>query len=252
MTTPHIDTKLGTIAPLVIMTGDPLRAKKMADIFLQNKQLVNKVRNILIYTGQYKGVAISIASSGIGHSSKAIYVQELYQFYDVQFILRLGSCGSLRTDLKLMDVVNVVASYSDFLYYEDFYSDHWSYPCFQIQNIIADTAQQLFTKPISNVKATADANFYSSRGKNEQAKNNIFQHDVVEMESYTLFVLAKMFNRHAGCLLTVSDQLQYQPQQEQYQNVKKLSPTQRQTAFIKAFQLGLEVLLKWQGAEKGG
>ena len=105
MPTPHNEAKLGEIAKTVIMPGDPLRSKYIAENFLENYKLVNKVRNMYTYTGTYKGKEITIMSSGMGMPSMGIYCYELYKFYNVENIIRIGSCGGYKPDLKLFDII---------------------------------------------------------------------------------------------------------------------------------------------------
>lgn len=243
---PHISAKSHQIAPLVLITGDPLRAQKMSQL-LTNCQLVSSLRNNYIYTGEYKGVAVSVAGVGIGHGSVAIYVQELYQFYNVQVIIRVGSCGTF-TDLKLMEIVNVTSAYSPFLYYQDFFNDHWAPASSSLLKHLQTTNRLLGQQPLPNVKAASDANFYILVGPKEHAQAIVEEQKVVEMEAYTLFVLAKFFNRNAACLLTVSDQLEYVASTRQYRVKAKLTAKQRQEAFKPMFKLAFETLIIWDSA----
>ena len=103
--TPHIEAKAGQIAKTVLMPGDPLRSKFIAETFLENPVLVNNVRGVQGYTGTWKGVPVTVMASGMGIPSIGIYSWELYNFYDVDNIIRVGSAGALADDLKLMDVV---------------------------------------------------------------------------------------------------------------------------------------------------
>ena len=110
--TPHIEAKKGDIASVVIMPGDPLRAKKMTELFLSDYHLVNSVRGILAYTGFYKGKKVTIMASGMGIPSMGIYAHELYAFYDVNYIIRVGSMGVYTSDLNLYDLVLATSAYS--------------------------------------------------------------------------------------------------------------------------------------------
>ena len=105
MPTPHNEAKLGEIAKTVIMPGDPLRAKYIAENFLENATLVNKVRGMYAYTGDYKGTRISVMAHGMGIPSIGIYCYELYKFYNVENIIRIGSCGGYKPELKLFDII---------------------------------------------------------------------------------------------------------------------------------------------------
>ena len=111
--TPHIEAKKEEIAKTVIMPGDPLRAKYIAENYLENYKLVSKVRNIYAYTGYYKGIKITVMASGMGMPSIGIYSYELYKFYDVENIIRVGSAGAYTDSLKLYDIVLATSSYSE-------------------------------------------------------------------------------------------------------------------------------------------
>ena len=110
--TPHIEAKKGEIAKTVLMPGDPLRAKFIADTFLTDVKLVNDVRNMYAYTGLYKGIEVTVMASGMGMPSIGIYSYELYKFYDVENIIRIGSAGAYTENLNLFDVVLATDSYS--------------------------------------------------------------------------------------------------------------------------------------------
>ena len=105
MATPHNRAANGEIAKTVLMPGDPLRAKWIAETYLTDVQLVSDVRNVYCYTGQYKGATVSVMASGMGMPSIGIYSYELYKFYDVENIIRIGSAGAYTEKLKVLDVV---------------------------------------------------------------------------------------------------------------------------------------------------
>ena len=108
----HNEAKNGEIAKVVLMPGDPLRAKYIAENFLEDYKLVNQVRNIFAYTGKYKGQEITVMASGMGMPSMGIYCYELYKFYDVETIIRIGSCGSYVEEINLLDTILVEESYT--------------------------------------------------------------------------------------------------------------------------------------------
>ena len=112
MATIHIESLKEDIAPIVLMPGDPLRAKYIADNFLTDVKLVNKVRNIFAYTGYYNNKRVTVFSSGMGIPSMGIYAYELYKFYDVKKIIRIGTCGTVNKNVKLLDVILATSSYS--------------------------------------------------------------------------------------------------------------------------------------------
>ena len=105
MPTPHIESKKEEIAKNVLMPGDPLRAKYIAENFLEDYKLINTVRNMYGYTGKYKGKEVTVFASGMGVPSIGIYSYELYKFYDVENIIRIGTCGSFNENIKLLDVI---------------------------------------------------------------------------------------------------------------------------------------------------
>ena len=109
----HCNAKVGEIAKNVLMPGDPLRAKYIAENFLENAKLVNTVRNMLAYTGTYKGKEITVFSSGMGMPSMGIYSYELFKFYGVEKIIRIGSCGAYDENLNLFDTILVDQSYTE-------------------------------------------------------------------------------------------------------------------------------------------
>ena len=111
--TVHIESKKEDMADLVLMPGDPLRAKYIADNFLENVVQINEIRNMIAFTGYYKGRRITVFPSGMGIPSMGIYSYELYKFYDVKTIIRIGSCGALNHDLNLLDTVLVDHDFSE-------------------------------------------------------------------------------------------------------------------------------------------
>ena len=113
MATPHINAEMGDFADVVLMPGDPLRAKYIAETYLENPVCFNTVRNMFGYTGTYKGEQISVMGSGMGMPSMGIYSYELYNFYDVEKIIRIGSAGALQDDVSVMDVVIAMSACTD-------------------------------------------------------------------------------------------------------------------------------------------
>lgn len=231
----HNEAKLGEIAKTVIMPGDPLRAKYIAENFLEDYKLVNSVRNILAYTGKYKGREITIMSSGMGMPSMGIYSYELFKFYNVEYIIRIGSCGAYTKDLNLLDIILVNKSYTEGNFAKNMTGEecHIIESSEEINNIIEKTAMETnieFVK--ANIACTEcfdpyldNPNQYIERLPKEE---NILGS---EMESFALFYTAKQLNRKAACLLTVADS-----------NYKKenLTPEQRQNSLNSMIELALE------------
>ena len=205
--TPHMNAKKEDIANVVLMPGDPLRAKMIAEKYLENPRLINTVRNIFGYTGTYKGKLVTVMASGMGMPSIGIYSYELYKFYDVDTIIRIGSCGSYVNDLNLYDLLLVESSYSTSSYAreQNGYSDNLLYPSKQLNNQIEFTANKIGCKLRKGTVHCSDV-FYSDIVNIKQL-NEKYNCLGVEMESFALFHNANVLNKKAGCILTVSDNL---------------------------------------------
>ena len=207
--TPHIEAKKSEIAKTVLMPGDPLRAKYIAENFLEDYKLVNKVRNIYAYTGKYKGKEITVMASGMGIPSMGIYAYELYKIYEVENIIRIGSCGGYSNDLELFDTILVDKSYteSNFAYTFNAEQCNISNATEKINNIIEKTAIDNNIKCVKgNVLCSDCFDLYIPKlnellGRLPKDLNII----AAEMESFVLFYLANLLNKQAACLLTVVD-----------------------------------------------
>lgn len=158
MATPHNRAANGEIAKTVLMPGDPLRAKWIAEIYLADVQLVSDVRNVYCYTGQYKGVTVSVMASGMGMPSIGIYSYELYKFYDVENIIRIGSAGAYTDKLKVLDVVLADAVWSESTYGQAQSLDmkNWQYPSEELNRQIKDTALKMNKKLVSGPIHSSD------------------------------------------------------------------------------------------------
>ena len=207
--TPHIEAKKSEIAKTVLMPGDPLRAKYIVENFLDDYKLVNKVRNIYAYTGKYKGKEITVMASGMGIPSMGIYAYELYKIYEVENIIRIGSCGGYSNDLELFDTILVDKSYteSNFAYTFNAEQCNISNATEKINNIIEKTAIDNNIKCVKgNVLCSDCFDLYIPKlnellGRLPKDLNII----AAEMESFVLFYLANLLNKQAACLLTVVD-----------------------------------------------
>ena len=207
--TPHINAKEEDIAKIVLAPGDPLRAKYIAENFLENYRLVNTVRNILAYTGTYKGKEITVFSTGMGMPSMGIYCYELYKFYNVETIIRIGSCGAYSADLNIFDTILVDKSYTEGNFAKALNNNdcHIIKASEDINSIIKETAHEKNIKLIEgNVLCSEcfdyyieDINVLLNRLPTE------FNITAAEMESFALFYTAKYLNKKASCLLTVVD-----------------------------------------------
>ncbi len=204
--TPHIECNLkSAIADTVLMPGDPLRAKYIADTYLTDVTTFNTVRNMLGFTGYYNGKRISVMGSGMGMPSIAIYAYELYNFYDVKRIIRIGSTGAYTPDLNAFDIILVDKAYTDsnfalnYLYKEQ----EFEYPCKELNQKIKDSAKSL---NINIIEATVHSTDQFYRMPSDYIKPIINKGaKTVDMESFALFLIAKSCNKDAACLLTVSD-----------------------------------------------
>lgn len=207
MPTPHNEAQNGQIAKTVLMPGDPLRAKFLAETYLENVVQFNGVRNMLGYTGTYKGKPVSIMGSGMGMPSIGIYCNELYQFYGVENIIRIGSCGGLQEDVHLRDLIIVQGACTDSNYASQYHLDG-TYSAISSYNLLEKAVQLAKEKKINyhvgNVLAS-DFFYMADGGSNiKWAKMGCLG---VEMESYALFATAAYLKKNALTLLTVSDSL---------------------------------------------
>lgn len=225
--TPHIRAKKGEVATTVIMPGDPLRAKLIADRFLTDVVQFNNVRGMLGFTGYYKGKRLSTMGSGMGMPSMGIYSYELFNFYGVENIIRTGSCGAFRDDLKLFDVILADASYSNSNYAKVAYGyeEDLLYPDKQLLDMLEESARKMDKRVIRGIISCGDC-FYRdpSIGRHEP-----YPTIAGEMESFALFANAKYLNKKAACLLTVSDLKDQITTSEQ-----------RQTAFTEMIEIALD------------
>lgn len=209
MSTPHNEANSGDIAKIVIMPGDPLRAKYIAEKFLENYKLVNSVRGMFAYTGEYKGKKITIMAHGMGMPSAGIYTYELYKFYDVDSIIRIGSCGGYMPNNKLFDIILSEAAYTEGNYALTFNNDdcHLAYSDSNLNEIISDTAKKLNIDLIKgNTVCTDSVDFYMTDVDKflERVPKDINPIGA-EMEAFALFYNAKFFNKKAACLMSIVD-----------------------------------------------
>lgn len=211
MSTPHISAEKGQIAKTVLMPGDPLRAKKIAETFLDSPTLFNEVRGMLGYTGMYKNKPVSVMGSGMGMPSIGIYSYELFTKYGVENIIRVGSAGGYSPDLKIYDVVLASSAWteSSFAHTMSGYKENIAYPSEQLNQSIMDSAKRL-NIPIHVGTIHSSDVFYCEPWQNLGANYWKGLYDekgciAVEMESFALFHNAKVTGKNAVCLVTVSD-----------------------------------------------
>lgn len=201
----HINARHGEIAPVVLMPGDPLRAKYIAEKWLSSPQLVSTTRNVFFFTGSYKDVPVTIGASGMGCPSIGIYSYELYQEYDVQCIMRIGTAGSYYPDVKIYDLINVDHACSESTYARYAYGMEEEMIAHQglAFDIIKETAASTNVPLLNGNIHSSDVFYRKKSGIPEVA----LRHDckAVEMEAFSLFANAKELGKQAATLLTISD-----------------------------------------------
>ena len=210
MSTPHNRAEKGQIAKTVLMPGDPLRAKFIAEHFLEGAVLVNDVRGMLGYTGSYGGRPVSVMGSGMGMPSIGIYSYELYSQYGVENIIRIGSAGSYTPKAKLCDVVLATGAYSDSSYArtQSGFEGDVTRPSEELNQALRDSARRLGVPLIEGMIHSSDV-FYRETGDEHPLYWEKLRDEkgclAVEMESFALFHNAARLGRRAACLLTISD-----------------------------------------------
>lgn len=231
MGTPHNAAEKSEIAKTVLMPGDPLRAKYIADTYLDHVKCFNTVRNMYGYTGTYKGREISVMGGGMGMPSIGIYSYELYHFYDVDAIIRIGSAGALQDEVDLRDIVIGMGACTDSNYASQYglpgtYAPVADYGLLE-QAVNAARAQGVPVK-VGNV-LSSDIFYNDDNSVNDSwRKMGVL---AVEMEAAALYMNAARAGKKALCIVTVSDHL--------YRN-ENLSPEERQTGFDDMAKIALE------------
>ena len=232
--TAHNHAKLGDIAKTVLMPGDPLRAKWIAETFLEDAKCFNTVRGMLGYTGKYKGVEVSVMGSGMGIPSIGIYSYELFKFYGVENIVRIGSAGAFKPELDLFDVVIVDHAYSASTYAKEAfgYTEDVQLPSEELNALLEEAAQSQGKKYWKGYIQSSD-NFYSDYTIEREPK----KYDLLcaEMESFGLFANARHLGKRAACILTISDSIA---------NKVETTPEQRQTGFVDMMEIALAAAIK--------
>lgn len=234
--TPHMKTDKNLVAKTVLLSGDPFRTKFIAENFLENVVLINEVRGMLGYTGYYKNKKITLMTSGMGMPSMGIYAYELYKFFDVENIIRIGSAGSFNKDVEIMDIILSSCSYTE----GNFAYNFSNKKCFNVQS--SDKLNEIILKKSKelnlNIKygITFCAECFDPYLETDEYRKRMPKDTLaVEMEAFALFYLAKHFNRNASCLLTVSDNIV---------NKKAISSEERSKALTDMIKLALESVIE--------
>ena len=209
MSTPHNEANIEDIAKTVIMPGDPLRAKYIAEKFLDDFKLVNKVRGMYAFTGYYNGKRVTVMDSGMGMPSMGIYSYELFKFYNVDNIIRIGSCGAYKPELKLFDIILSTSAFSESNFAFTLNNDNCH---------IAESSEELNEKLKevalkNNIQVTCGNTVCTDCFDVYMTDVNKFLDRVpkgfnpisAEMEAFSLFYVAKMLNKNASCLMSVVD-----------------------------------------------
>ena len=231
MSTPHNSAQKGDIAETVLMPGDPLRAKFAAETFLDSPRLVNSVRGMLAYTGMYKGKEVSVMASGMGMPSIGIYSYELFKFYDVQNIIRIGSAGAISDDLHIRDIVlgQAACNNSNYVSQYELPGNYAPIASYKLLRRAAETAERMGLRYMVGNVLSSDTFYDDSMGTAKWCKMGVL---AVEMESAALYMNAARAGKNALCICTISDHI-----------VNDEPPTtaeERQESFTAMMELALE------------
>lgn len=234
MSTPHISANLGDFAETVLMPGDPLRAKFIADTFLDGAKCVTKVRNMFGYTGTYQGKPVSVMGSGMGVPSISIYATELYKDFGVENIIRIGSCGAVRDDIKIRDIVIGMAASTDSNVNRQRFNQ-WDFAAtadFSLLHKVVNTAQRL--ERAVHVGNIFSADLFYTPQPEMFAMMEKYGILAVEMEAAGLYGVAAEYGKKALTVLTVSDHIK---------TGEKTTADERENTFKEMMELTLESLL---------
>lgn len=235
MSTPHNAAKNGDIAKVVLMPGDPLRAKFIAETYLEDVVCFNTVRNMFGYTGTYKGKKISVMGHGMGIPSMGIYSYELYDQYGVEAIIRIGSAGALADDVDVMDIVIAMGASTNSNYASQYKLPGTFAPIADfelLRKAVAVAEEKKYRVKVGNI-LSSDTFYTDDDTFNDQWKKmNVL---AIEMESAALYCNAARLGKKALCILTVSDHLY---------TSKALSAEERQLGFRQMMEIALETAIK--------
>ena len=234
MGTPHNEAAKGAFAKTVLMPGDPLRAKFIAETFLEDAKLVNNVRGIQGYTGSYKGTPVSVMASGMGMPSIGIYSHELFHMYEVDNIMRIGSAGAISPKLKLRDVVMGQAACTDSNYAHQFGMSGTFAPIadFKLLETAVAVARRLGVEPPVGNLLSSDIFYNKTYNSLDWGKMGVL---AVEMESAALYCNAAEAGKRALTICTISDSLV---------TGEELPPADRQTSFTQMMEIALETAVE--------
>ena len=237
MPTPHNAAQKGDFAKTVLMPGDPLRAKFIAETCLESPKLVTSVRGMLGYTGTYRGTPVSVMGSGMGMPSIGIYSYELFTQYDVENIIRIGSAGSYSERAKVYDVVLATAAFSEssFAKTQSGFEGNMTHPSEELNEKLRASAAKLGMPLIEGVIHSSDVFYREDKTPYWQRLRDEYGCLAVEMESFALFHNAAVTGRRAACLLTISDS---------FVSHEETTAEQRQTTFTNMMEIALGSVLE--------
>ena len=244
MSTPHNTANLGDFAKTVLMPGDPLRAQFIAENFLTDARLVNNVRGVQGYTGTYRGIPVSVMASGMGIPSVGIYAYELYRFYEVENILRVGSAGAMQEYVHLRDLVFGMGACTDSAFASQFGLNGTFAPIasWELLSAAVDVAKARgFRYHIGNLFST-DL-FYAERGEEVTASWKKMGVLAAEMEAAGLYTIAARTGKRALALCTISDHML---------TGEETRPNERQTTFTQMIEVALETAVRMENAGADG
>ncbi|MBE6663417.1 MAG: purine-nucleoside phosphorylase [Ruminococcaceae bacterium] len=233
MATPHINAEIGAFAKTVLMPGDPLRAKFIAENFLENATLVNNVRGIQGYTGTYKGVPVSVMASGMGMPSIGIYSYELFSFYGVENIIRVGSAGGMQEKIKVRDIVIGMGACTNSNFASQYALNGTFAPIasYKILDTCVDKAKKMgLNYHVGNI-LSSDTFYSDSSDTISWQKMGVM---AVEMEAAALYMTASRLGKNALAICTISDHLI---------TGEATSSEERQKTFTDMMKLALEVAI---------
>lgn len=239
--TPHINATPSDFAKTVLMPGDPLRSKFIAENFLENAKLVNNVRGVQGYTGTYKGVPVSVMASGMGMPSIGIYSYELYNFFGVENIIRVGSAGALNENVKVRDIVIAQGACTNSAFANQYHLNGTFAPIasYKLLKTCADIAEEKgYSHHIGNILSSDT--FYKDEADIDPKLTSLKLWGkmgvlATEMEAAALYMTAARFGKNALCIATVSDSLV---------TGESTSAKERETSFTQMMELALETAVK--------
>lgn len=237
MATVHMDAKKEDIKKVVLMPGDPLRAKYIAENFLEDYYQVNHTRGMLAYTGKYRNKEVTVFASGMGCPSMGIYAYELYKFYDVETIIRIGTSGAISNELNLLDII-IADSSCDFSNFQELFFQDSSEEFFATKGLNDKLEKSAKEKNLSYRRGRiATVDVFDVYVENKEYINSLYEKAgsplAAEMEASALFAIAKHLNKQATCLLSVVD--------SPYRN-EEISSSDRETALNDMITLALDTV----------